>query len=294
MSFSPNGRMLAANDRNGVVHLWRLHGGPRTMTVSGPGSVSPPGGPNVNAVAFSPRGTILAMGGNDGQAYLFDTATDSTSRTLSAPDTSGVTSVAFSSDGALLAASKMDGMTYVWNLDTRSRISLDDPDGAVIESVAFSPNSEWLATGDANGHTYLWNLAAKKTQIKPAKSLTNPTSAAAPRPGTRSFPWRSARTTTRSPPPTRTATSTSGRCTDPGGPGYGRAWYCWHLGPRQYPRPGVIAGWSGAGNWPAARPDDLGQAEPGRAEPSRASVGAARQVLGMSSPHRSAGTGYGA
>ncbi len=179
VSFSPNGSMLAANDRNGLVHLWRLHGGPQAMTVSGPDSVSPPGGPNVNAVAFSPRGTILALGGNDGQAYLFDTATDSTSRTLRAPDTSGVTTVAFSSDGALLAASKMDGMTYVWNLDTRSLISLKDPDGAVIESVAFSPNNEWLATGDASGHTYLWNLAAKKTQIKPAKSLTNPTSAAA-------------------------------------------------------------------------------------------------------------------
>ena len=149
--------------------------------MSGPVSVSPPGGPNSDAVAFSPRGTILALGGDDGQAYLFDTATYSTSRTLRAPDNSGVTSVAFSSDGALLAASKMDGMTYVWNLDTRSLISLKDPTTAgSIESVAFSPNNEWLATGDASGHTYLWNLAAKKTQIKPAKSPTNPTSAAAP------------------------------------------------------------------------------------------------------------------
>jgi serine/threonine protein kinase len=178
VSFSPNGELLATNDRNGVVNLWRLDGGPKNTTVSGPGSVSPPGGPNVNAVAFSPRGTILALGGNDGQAYLFDTATGSTTRTLSTPDNSGVTSVAFRSDGALLAASKVDGMTYVWNLDTRSRISLADPDGAVIESVAFSPNGKWLATCDANGHTYLWNLAANKNQDGPAKSLANPTSAA--------------------------------------------------------------------------------------------------------------------
>ena len=180
VSFSPNGKMLAANDKNGVVNLWRLRGGPGDPAVSGPGSVSPPGGPNVNTVAFSPQGTVLAMGGNDGQMYLFNTTGGSTT-TLDTPDHSGVTSVAFSSDAALLAASEMDGVTYVWNLDSHSRrrISLADPDGLVIESVAFSPNGKWLATGDAGGHTYLWDLAAKKTQNKPTESLANPASAVA-------------------------------------------------------------------------------------------------------------------
>jgi WD40 repeat protein len=180
VSFSPDGKMLATNDRNGVVYLWRLPRGERTTSVSAPGVVSTPGGPNFDAVAFSPRGTMLAMGGSDGQAYLFNPARPANTRTLSTPDSSGVTSVAFSQGGGLLAASEMDGMTYVWNLDSRSRISLDDPDGSVIESVAFSPNGRWLATGDANGNTYLWNLAAKKNKNKPAKSLANPKSPAAP------------------------------------------------------------------------------------------------------------------
>ena len=176
VSFSPDGKMLATNDRDGIVYLWRLPRGPRTTTVSAPGSVSPPGGPNMDAVAFSPRGTILAMGGSHGQVYLFNTATYTTTRSLPTPDSSGVTSMAFSRSGELLAAGEMDGVTYVWSLGSRSRISLDDPDGSVIESVAFSPNSKWLATGDANGNTYLWNLAAKKDQSKPAKSLANPKS----------------------------------------------------------------------------------------------------------------------
>ncbi len=76
VSFSPDGKMLAANDKNGSVYVWRLPRGPRTTTVSPPVSVSPPGGPNTNAVAFSPRGTILALGGSDGQVYLFSTATN--------------------------------------------------------------------------------------------------------------------------------------------------------------------------------------------------------------------------
>jgi WD40 repeat protein len=173
VSFSPDGKMLATNDRNGVVYLWRLRHGPRTTSVSRAGVVSPPGGPNLDAVAFSPRGTTLAMGGSDGQVYLFDTATDSTS-SLSTPDGSSITSVAFSHGGALLAASEMDGVTYVWNRDNRGRISLNDPDGTLIESVAFSPNSKWLATADANGTTYLWNLTAQQNKNKPARSLANP------------------------------------------------------------------------------------------------------------------------
>ena len=221
VSFSPDGKMLATNDRNGVVYLWRLPRGPRTTHVPPPGAADPTGGANSDAVAISPRGSMLAMGGSDGQAYLFNTATANT-RTLSTPDSSGVTSVAFSHGGALLAASEMDGVTYVWDLDSGSRISLDDPDGQIIESVAFSPDSRWLAAGDSNGNTYLWNLAAKKNENKPARTLANPTKGAPPpRPGTRSIPWRSPRTAARSPPPTRTAISTCGRCPDRGWTGRG-------------------------------------------------------------------------
>ena len=173
VSFSPNGNLLAANDKNGSVYVWQLPRGTRTTNVSPPVSVSPPGGPNTDAVAFSPRGTTLAMGGSDGQVYLFNTASNSPRGSLSTTDSSGVTSVAFSRGGALLAAGEMDGVINVWNLDHGgSLISLDNPDRTTIESVAFSPNGKWLATGDADGNTDLWNLAANKN--KPAETLANP------------------------------------------------------------------------------------------------------------------------
>jgi WD40 repeat protein len=173
VSFSPNGKMLATNDRNGNVKLWRLPLGTRTTTVGTPGSVSTASGANSDAVAFSPRGTTLALGGADGQAYLFNTA-KYTSQNLTTPDTTGITSVAFSPGGEFLAASEMDGVTCIWNVDSGHRISLDDPDGSLIESVAFSPDGKWLATGDASGNTYLWNLAAKNDRDKPATTLVNP------------------------------------------------------------------------------------------------------------------------
>jgi WD40 repeat protein len=179
VSFSPDSKMVVTNDKNGSVYLWGLPRGPQTTSVSSPVSVTPPGGPNSDTVAFSPQSTTLAMGGSDGQAYLFNTATQST-LTLSAPDSSGITSLAFSPNGALLAASEKDGATYVWTVRNDRHVSLDIPDGSGIESLAFSANGKWLATGDVEGTTYLWNLAAKNYQNNPAKSLANPRRGAAP------------------------------------------------------------------------------------------------------------------
>jgi eukaryotic-like serine/threonine-protein kinase len=176
VAFSRDGKMLATNDRNGAVYLWRLPRGLRTTTVPQPATVDPPPGTNSDAVAFSPHDTTLAMGGSDGQVYLFDSAKGSNTRSLYSPDDSGVTSVAFSPDGALLAASELDGVTYIWNVNSGHRIALDGPDGSLIESVAFSPDGKWLATGDASGNTYLWNLAAKKNEDQPATTLVNPKS----------------------------------------------------------------------------------------------------------------------
>ena len=178
VSFSPGGTMLAANNANGAVYLWRLPRGPRTRTVRAPASVTPPTTANFDAVAFSPRGTTLALGGSDGQAYLFNTVSDSY-RALSTPGTSPATSVAFSPDGKWLATSDEDGVTWVWNMASDRRIALDDPGTSGIESVTFSPDGKWLATGDANGNTYLWKLPSK--QDKPTRTLTNPKNGAAAR-----------------------------------------------------------------------------------------------------------------
>jgi WD40 repeat protein len=172
VSFSPDGKELAANDTNGEVFLWSVARRHEVATVSPPGAVAS------NAVAFSPRGTTLAMGGSDGQVYLLNSANDHPAGMLFSPGDSGITSVEFSPNGKELAASEIDGVTYVWNLADQRRVLFADPDTLGIESVAFSPNGKWLATGDDNGKTFLWNLAAKNKH-KPTVTLTNPKSSAA-------------------------------------------------------------------------------------------------------------------
>jgi len=124
-----------------------------------------------DAIAFSRRGATLAMGGANGQVYLWSEAAGTVTRTLKpSGNPAAVTSVAFSPDGRALAAGENGGVTYVWDVAARTRLSLPDPDGSAIESVAFSPDSKWVATGAANGKTYLWHPPS----TKPFATLANP------------------------------------------------------------------------------------------------------------------------
>jgi WD40 repeat protein len=59
-------------------------------------------------------GGLLATGGGDGTAGLWDPATGNCLRTLTSPS-SEVVRVAFSPDGRLLAITSRNGMVQLWN-----------------------------------------------------------------------------------------------------------------------------------------------------------------------------------
>lgn len=113
--------------------------------------------------AFSPDGTVLAVGSADKSVRLYDIR-DPAHPTLLTPPLTGpsnyVYSVAFSPDGRTLAAASTDGTVWLWDV-TRPRApevsaTLTGPTEAVF-AVAWSPDGARIAGGSADRTVRLWS-----------------------------------------------------------------------------------------------------------------------------------------
>jgi WD40 repeat protein len=122
LAFSPDGRLLAtasgyedagfrvAESEFGAIQVWDATTGEQRVRLQ-KGFV----GNNINALAFSPDGRILALGSNDGTVRLLELATGQF-RARFVGSREEVWSLAFSPNGKLLASASNDGTVLVWDL----------------------------------------------------------------------------------------------------------------------------------------------------------------------------------
>jgi WD40 repeat protein len=198
---SPGNKTLAAAYRGGTIRLWDVSshrlvssatwdgaadalaftGGGKALEVAGPTAVgvwnlagrarfvrqpltgmTGVTGVTGRSTAFSPDGTTLATGGDDGNVRLWDVATH---QEIGAPMSSGLATVealAFSPDGTTVAAGSSDGTVQLWDTATQHEVGTTMAAGpAAVRALMFSPGGKVLAAGSEDGDVRLWDTATQ-------------------------------------------------------------------------------------------------------------------------------------
>ena len=120
----------------------------------------------VNGIALSPDGLLLASASGDGIVRLWDPATGSTIRILEGHQ-DDVNAVAFSRDGRLLASAsgqfQKDNTVRLWDPATGATVRTLAGHENSVNTVAFNPDGRLLASGSTDNTIRLWDPATGAT-----------------------------------------------------------------------------------------------------------------------------------
>ena len=150
MRFSPDGTRLAVGTDVGVW-LYDVPDGKETaLFTEHPGQV--------NALAFSTDGKILASGGYiNSVIQLWDPDTDSQLATLTLPEgTQSISTLTFAKTNTILISLDESGNITYWDVATREKV-LDIVTQLSYDAAAVSKDGSTFATGDRHGTIRLWN-----------------------------------------------------------------------------------------------------------------------------------------
>jgi WD40 repeat protein len=109
LAFSPDDKVLAAGDLDGVV-VWDVATRRIRYRVK-------PGNTWAYSLAFSVDGSVLAIGGGDGTVVLWDVSSGNQLGTPLIDHTSEVEQLRFSPTGKVLVSVGRDGTVVLWDID---------------------------------------------------------------------------------------------------------------------------------------------------------------------------------
>jgi WD40 repeat protein len=159
LSFSPDGKLLAAGQANGAVAILDAATGAQQRSLTGHTDIVVS-----RAVQFSPDGKTLATGSFDGTVRLWDPASGTQKAEL---DGHGlrVLSLSFSPDGTKLASTSDEGgQMLVWDVAQASVTNSLHVGQGLITSLMFSQDGSVLGTVGYNGTARLQLLSEERSR----------------------------------------------------------------------------------------------------------------------------------
>lgn len=168
LDFSPDDKLMAAGSQeDDRVWMYRVSDGQIVHELRGHTG-------EVETVAFSPNGKLLASGSEDSTIRLWRVS-DGTCLDVLSGHVRDVLSVAFSPDGTLLASGSWDNTVRLWRVSDGKLLYIMRGHTKWVPTVHFSPDGSLLATGSWDGTVRLWRVrdgslvrqfAAKTDQVQ--------------------------------------------------------------------------------------------------------------------------------
>ncbi len=155
ISYSPDGRTLAASDSSGEIRLWRVRDGQCLLTCSGHTNW-------VRAIKFSPDGQYLASSSDDRTIKLWDLQNGKCLKTIG----EGIHSLgfSFSPDGRYIASGSANNLIYYWDLQTGICVRQFAGHQDWSMDIKFHPHGHQFVSGSADRTVRVWDVASGNCQ----------------------------------------------------------------------------------------------------------------------------------
>jgi len=158
VSWSPDGKRVAAGTESGTVYLWNVESDSNEPLVTLTAHAG-----RINALAWQSEDQSLITAGSDGKIDIWNSHSGVRTKSLHvSPDP--VTCLALSPQGKFLAAGSDNGIIRLWatGISWSSTLLRSEPNEpqdrpSRFTAVAWSPDGTFLASGDSAGEITVWD-----------------------------------------------------------------------------------------------------------------------------------------
>jgi WD40 repeat protein len=162
VALSPDGKIVAAGGQDSKLWAWDAGIGNKLFEVPAHAPV-PPKAPVetnvVSALAFSPDGKQIAVGGSDSRVYLFQATDGKFVRQLQG-HTGTVTALVYHPAGAVLISASKDRTVRLWGAQAGNPLKVLTGHDAWVQGIALARKGTKLLSAGADRTVRLWDLGA--------------------------------------------------------------------------------------------------------------------------------------